>query len=266
MRSDANISQHYADDLSACAEIVNRGDPDRFAAVMAASPATRTVLFPIYALNVEVARAPWVTEESMIAEMRLQWWRDALAEIKEGKDTRRHNVVSPLASVLDEHAAGVLDLLVEARRWDIYKDPFQDFKHFERYLDQTSGALMYVAARALGDIQENIARDVGVAMGLSNWFRAIPALEARNRVPLVDGRHEALIDLARTGLERLERARRSRRVVNRHVGQAFFAAWQTETILKQVINQPCRVADGVLGISAFSQKSSLMFRAFSGRW
>ena len=64
--------------VAACAGLVERGDPDRFLAVMAAPPAARARLFPLYAFNLEVARAPWVTQEPMIAEMRLQWWRDAV--------------------------------------------------------------------------------------------------------------------------------------------------------------------------------------------
>ncbi|TNF18762.1 MAG: phytoene synthase, partial [Rhodobacteraceae bacterium] len=63
------------DDWQACAAIVEKGDPDRFASAMAAPVAARARLFPLYAFNLEVARAPWVTQEPMIAEMRLQWWR-----------------------------------------------------------------------------------------------------------------------------------------------------------------------------------------------
>ena len=74
------------DDLNACAALVERGDPVRFRAAMASPMAARRVLFPLYAFNLEVARAPWVTQEPMIARMRLQWWRDALAEIAAGGD------------------------------------------------------------------------------------------------------------------------------------------------------------------------------------
>ena len=75
------MSGGFDADLIACADIVRRADPARFQAAMAAPVAARSVLFPIYAFNVEVARAPWVTSEPMIAEMRLQWWVDALEEI-----------------------------------------------------------------------------------------------------------------------------------------------------------------------------------------
>lgn len=82
-------------DTIGCAGIVERGDPDRFRAAMAAPPKARAVLFPLYAFNVEVSRAPWASQEPMIAEMRLQWWRDALDEIATGKPARRHEVVTP---------------------------------------------------------------------------------------------------------------------------------------------------------------------------
>ena len=60
-------------DINGCAGLVQRGDADRFMAIMAAPVSARAVLFPLFAMNIEVSRAPWVTQESMIAEMRLQW-------------------------------------------------------------------------------------------------------------------------------------------------------------------------------------------------
>ena len=73
-----------SDPIQACAELVARGDPVRFRATMAAPLAVRKALFPLYALNLEVARAPWLTEEPMIAEMRLQFWRDVVEEAGAG--------------------------------------------------------------------------------------------------------------------------------------------------------------------------------------
>ena len=253
-------------DIAACAGLVQRGDPDRFMAAMAARPAARDVLFPLYAFNLEVARAPWLTQEAMIAEMRLQWWRDALEEIGQGGNVRRHEVVTPLAEVLDGQGAELLDKLIVARRWDIYKDPFEDAAHFAEYLDATSGNLMWVAARALGDADEAVVRDVGYASGLANWFRAIPELEAQKRVPLVDGRAEAVALLAKGALARLKNAHRARGKVSKAAGQALFAGWQAEAILKQVAEEPQRVAEGALWQSDFSKKAGLLRRSLTGRW
>src|SRR6056297_862931 len=154
--------------LQACAEIVERGDPDRFLATMAAPPGARGVLFPLYAFNIEVSRAPWVTEEPMIAEMRLQWWRDALDEIAAGGPVRSHEVTLELARVLDAPAARALDRTVAARRWDIYKDPFEDAAHFEDYLDATAAELMWQAVRLLGGPveAEHHVRRLGHGTGL----------------------------------------------------------------------------------------------------
>ncbi|MBT8474905.1 MAG: squalene/phytoene synthase family protein, partial [Alphaproteobacteria bacterium] len=187
--------------LQACADLVQRGDPDRFAATMAAPPEARRVLFPLYAFNLEVARAPWVTEEPMIAEMRLQWWRDALEEIAEGKQVRKHEVTVPLADAISPDIARHLDRLVQTRRWDIYKEAFEDENHFDEYLTRTGGLLMWSAASALGvDASPEREKSItvfGKACAFVRFLQAVPALEARGRIPLVDGRAEAIAEKAR---------------------------------------------------------------------
>lgn len=253
-------------DLNACADLVRRADPDRFMAAMAAPVAARRVLFPIYAFNVEVARAPWVTQESMIAEMRLQWWRDALDEIRAGGAVRRHEVVTPLAAVLDDTGAALLDRLVVARRWDIYRDPFEDVAHFHEYVDHTAGNLMLATARALGPAPESVVRDAGFANGLANWLRAIPALEQSGRIPLPDGRPESVGALASEGLMRLKRARAARAEVPREVRPALLPIWQSGLLLRRAKDVPTRVADGALSPPPILSRAMLIGRALTGRW
>jgi phytoene/squalene synthetase len=255
------------EDLTACAGLVERGDPDRFLAAMAAPPGARDVLFPLYAFNVEVSRAPWVTQEPTIAEMRLQWWRDALDEIAQGGTPRRHEVVTPLASLLDDPACAVLDRLVLARRWDIYRDPFEDAAAFDSFLDDTAGGLMWVAGRALGAPAgaEPALRNLGYAQGLAAWFRAIPALEAAGRVPLVDGRAEAVAALAEAGLARLEKGRKGQGALPRRARAAVLPAWQAAPVLRTVARDPRRVADGLTELSPGGAKLRLILAAARGR-
>jgi phytoene/squalene synthetase len=254
--------------LQACADLVARGDPDRFRAAMATPPETRAVLFPLYAFNVEVTRAPWVTEEPMIAEMRLQFWRDVAEEIGQGAAPRAHEVAAPLAEVLRPEDALLLDALVAARRWDIHKEPFEDAAHFETYLDATGGNLVWAAARALGapDGAEAPMRDAAWAQALAAYLRAVPELEARGRFPLPDGRPEAVAALAREGLDRLARARARRREVPDPARQALYAGWQAEAILTRAARAPGRVADGTLGLGAAGQSWRLAGVALTGRW
>lgn len=256
----------FDSDVASCAALVQRADPDRFRATMAAPVAARTVLFPIYAMNVEVARAPWVTQEAMIAEMRLQWWRDALQEISDGGQVRRHDVVTPLSRVLSPDMSKALDDLILARRWDIYRDPFEDQADFDRYMDQTSGTLLWVAARSLGDAEESVIRAFGFATGVANWLRAVPELEAQGRIPLLDGTHEGVSQLAGRALERLHMARKQKDGISSDVTPVLLSGWQAESILKQVVKDPARVADGALGQSEVRNRLGLMIKAASGRW
>jgi phytoene/squalene synthetase len=260
------VSVAFDDDVKACAALVHRADPDRFMAVMAAPVAVRPKLFPIFALNAEVARAPWVTQEPMIAEMRLQWWRDALQEIAESGTVRRHEVVTPLSRVLSPHLAAQLDEYVAVRRWDIYRDPFEDQAHFDTYLDQSAGSLMVASAQVLGPADEGVLRDFGYAVGVANWLRAIPELEARGRIPLLDGTPDGVRALAQAGLDRLQRARTNAASVSAQARPALYSGWQAEWVLRRAIAKPDRVAAGDLAQGEIRRRLSLMWTAARGRW
>ena len=256
----------FDDDIKACAALVHRADPERFMAAMAAPVASRAVLFPLYALNVEVTRAPWVTQEPMIAEMRLQWWRDALQEIAEGPVVRRHEVVTPLSHVLSPYLAAQMDEYVAVRRWDIYRDPFEDETHFDAYINHSAGTLMLVSAQAMGAAEDGVLRDFGYAMGVANWFRAIPDLEARGRIPLLDGTQDGVKVLAQKALARLKRARSARSDVSAQARPALYAGWQTGRVLQKALDQPEQVAAGALGQGEIRRRFSLMRTAATGRW
>lgn len=257
----------FDDDLTACADLVRRADPDRFLATMAAPVAARAVLFPLYAFNAQVARAPWVTQEVMIAKMRLQWWHDVLDEIASGAPVRRHEVATPLARVLDREGAELLKPLVAARRWDVYRDPFADQAAVDDYLAKTSGHLMWVAARALGAGQAaaEMVLETGQAQGLGNFLAAVPALERAGRIPLVDGRPEAVKALAERGLQRLRAARRARPSLEAQARPAVLPAWKTAAILRRAAHKPARVAQGGLDLAPFRSRLALLFSASTGR-
>lgn len=251
--------------VEACAALVERGDPDRFAAVMAAPVAARPRLWPLYAFNLEVARAPWVTKEPMIAEMRLQWWRDVVAD----PHPRAHPVAGPLHSLIlaANLPAEVLDGLIAARRWDVYRDAFADRAAFDAYLEATAGGLMWLAARALGApaAAEIPVRAHGWATGLANFLRAVPDLEQRGRLPLVDGRPEAMRALATDGLEMIAQARSGRQQIGSGA-PALLAGWQTHALLRQVQADPMVVAEGRMALSEFSRRGRLAWQTFTGRF
>ena len=249
--------------LAACAGIVERGDPDRFLATMAAPPGARARLWPLYAFNVEVSRAPWVTREPLIAEMRLQWWSDALGEIASGGPVRSHEVATPLSEVLDAEGARALDRTVAARRADAHRTGPADEEALDRHIADTAGELLRQAVRLLGaEGGEKAAGDAGWAQGIANWLLAVPALEAAGVAPLWPGADPAA--LARKGLRRLASARRSG--VPRAARPAMLAAWRAGGVLARAERAPERVRGGGLGGSEFARRGALLLRSATGRW
>ena len=258
------MAEGQHDNITACAEIVLKGDPARFRAAMAAPLALREKLFVLFAFNVEVARAPWVTAEAMIAEMRLQWWHDALGEIAAGGAVRRHEVVTPLADILSPEQALALQSLVEARRWDIYPDVFEDEAALWAHLGNTTGALMRASLGLVG-VQSTPELDDGLAaVGLAGWLTAVPALIGQNRHPLPDGSEAAIARLAGDGLARLAPARRA--PLPKLARRALLAGWQTAPLLKLAAKEPARVANGTLELAPFRAHMRLARLALTNRW
>lgn len=253
-----------------CAAQVERGDPDRFAATMAAPIPLRDRFWPLYALNLEVARAPWVTQEPMIAEMRLQFWHDTIDDIANGAPPRAHEVAEPLAQVIRAHALPPepFHTMIAARRWDIYKDAFADAQAFDGHIDATAGNLMWLAALTLEapSQAEPVVRDLAYAMGVAGWLQAIPALEGAGRIPLIDGTPAGVKALAETALSRLHRARANRAQVPTRVSPALLPAWRSGAILQHAARYPETVGIGGLEQPEFTRRGSLLLRALTGRW
>ena len=256
------------DQINACAEVLRKGDPDRFRVAMAAPPEARARMLPILAMNVEVSRAPYLTKEPMIALMRLQWWRDAVAEAVAGKPPRAHEVAAPLAKVIADWGLPEesFERLITARQWDIEEKGFADDAAFRAHIAATGGELVWLSAAALGlpDEKAEAARAAGYAMGLANWFLAIPALEAQGKQPLADGRPEAVQRLAAEGLDHLKQARAVRGI--EPAVPALRLATHAGPILRRAIRDPSAVGDGRLAASEFSRRAHLYCKALVGGW
>ena len=129
------------------------GDPDRWRTAMTAPPPARPGLMALYAFNLEIARAPWVTSEAMLAEIRLRWWLDAIGEIYDGAAPRRHEVVAPLAEVIrgvGPAAAAVRGDDRGAARPTPRRGRMPTGRRSSSTSAHTAGHLMELAARHLG--------------------------------------------------------------------------------------------------------------------
>ena len=173
-----------------CLAQVRRYDRDRTLTVLAAPRQAAADLAVLYAFNLEIALVRDSVTEPMLGRIRLQWWREALAELYEGRP-RHHLVLESLAAL---HARAPLsratfERLIDARETEFDDIIPADLAALETYADATSGDLIRLAAEAAGldpssgDVAALI-RHVGIGVGLTGIARATLYLARRRQTLL----------------------------------------------------------------------------------
>jgi len=140
-------------------------DPDRLRAAVFADKKGRERLQLLYAFHYELAKVPELVSEPMIGNIRYQWWRDAIAEIYEGRPVRKHEIATPLAKILIENDVPRfwVDRLIDGRERDLDPRPFATLEEAKDYCRQTSGVLMQIAVKILGAEPETSVLEAGEA-------------------------------------------------------------------------------------------------------
>jgi phytoene synthase len=176
--------------LSPTAQLVRRHDRDRFQTALFAPAERREALFALYAFNYEIARVREAVSEPMLGQIRLQWWRDAIAAAYAGEPPRRHEVVLPLTEAIRERGLdrASLDRLVDARERDLNPEPPPSLAALEHYTEGSSAELVLLALETLGTREPEAraaARSVGIGYALAGLLRAMPfhARVGRNYIP-----------------------------------------------------------------------------------
>lgn len=184
--------------LSSLAADLRAADPDRWLLTLFATPDRRQDLVTLACFNLELARNADQVSQPMLGEIRLQWWRDAVAGIEAGTP-RETPVILALAELL-ARAPGLsrfLARMIDARGIELYPEPPADLAALERYLADSSGALngAWVALCGAADAGAvAMAERLGIAFGLVGVIRSVERHARAGRV-LLPADH-----LARAGL------------------------------------------------------------------
>lgn len=168
---------------------LRKSDPDRLYSALFASGAARERLIGLYSFNLEVAATRERVSEPMLGQIRLQWWRDALDEIRSGQP-RRHPVVESLAEwlpAMGEDSFQLMAAMIDAREADLEDAPFETTEQLLSYAGETSSNLIRLALLAL-DVRDGPAHEAAAPLGrayaLAGLIRAVPFHGAQSRVML----------------------------------------------------------------------------------
>ena len=153
--------------------LVRRVDEDRWLASRFAPADVRARLITLYALNHEIARSTELVSQPALGDIRLTWWREAIAGIHDGKIPRAQPALLALSEVVEAWPREAFDPLIEARRRDLDSQPFASIDAFEAYIDGTAGTVMRLALRACGiSVDESLVHAAARAWGYVAWMRA----------------------------------------------------------------------------------------------
>lgn len=175
------------------AAFLKERDPDRFIADLFAPVTARRHLHALHAFDAEISRIRFVVSEPALGEIRLQWWRDAIAN-----DAASGNPIADalLTSISElELPRDAFDKYLSARIFDFYNDPMPSLADFEGYAGETASILFLFAAIALTGGSDPGAADAsghaGVALALSEALGRFAADCARQQMFLPRDRFEA---------------------------------------------------------------------------
>ncbi|MGD9867611.1 MAG: phytoene/squalene synthase family protein [Hyphomicrobiales bacterium] len=200
---------------------VRSHDADRYLSVLFAPRGLRDDLMTLYAFNAETVRIPGIASEPMLGEIRLQWWRDAIAA--PGVATG-----NPVADALNGLAArhhlprGLLTGMLDVRSFDLGDAPMPDMEALLTYLGKSEGAVFTLAARIVhqgpqprGIETDRAGREAGIALGLARLlgdparlmrFRPVDAAPGAAFPDRLHDRAQEAVDAVRTALAALPRS------------------------------------------------------------
>lgn len=178
-----------ADHLEYCLDQVRQGDRDRYLTLLLAPAAARGPLAALAAFNLELARTREQVSEPILGLIRLQWWREAIEEIRAGGKVRRHQVVEGLEAA--SRAPGLdttlMLAMIDAREAELESPAPPSLAEFRHHADATAGNLLRLSLQAMRI--DPVA--AGLAETVSQVGRAYAAVGIARSV-LIDARGRRL--------------------------------------------------------------------------
>jgi phytoene synthase len=222
-----------------CEALVREADHDRFLATLFAPADRRRHLHALYAFDVEVARVGQIVHEALAGEIRLQWWRDALAG-RTPDQVAAHPVAAAFIATIAQCALppGPLERLIDARADDLYDDPLSSLDELVAHGRLTASTIIALAARILHREAEvaACADPAGVAATLAARLQSTAHRRSSTIAPA---------DIAARARAELAQVRHHWEVVTAATRPAFLPL----ALVRAVLDRSARTGDSVVPVT-----------------
>jgi 15-cis-phytoene synthase len=188
-------------EVRAVAALVKARSLERYWSTLFASEDKQPALMALYAFNAELDHIAASVREPMVAQIRLQWWRDAIELAEPGMKTGNPvaDALSGVILTLDlprERLIGMID----ARTAEIAGGAPATMEALRALLGEAQGPVFELASGILGVSSEAAkvaAQHAGFAWGLTQRLRTFPVQASGKRLQLPQGYLESRgVDLA----------------------------------------------------------------------
>jgi phytoene synthase len=175
-------------DWEHCEALVRATDKDRYLTALFLPSAVRPHALALFAFNVEVSAIRERARDPLAGEVRLQWWRDVLADQAAG-GVAANPVSAALVATIERYRLplATFERLIEAREFDLYDDPMPSTAAFDAYLRLTSSALFELVGEMIGGEGTAFtaaAGHAGIAYGITGLLRTVPLHASRGQIYL----------------------------------------------------------------------------------
>lgn len=254
--------------INSIEELVQKGDPDRFALVKTAPPQKRLKLLAIYALNLEISAASWRAKDPRTVLIRLQWWQELIDDVTSGKMEPPTKLVKDSMEAFgkDEFPVESFHRIIEARKLEVMESA-TNRDQFSMFIDYTSCEIMWATAQIFGTpkTSEMTIRRFAWGAGVASYLRAVPNLHAAGRLLFLQTEIEqkwAVLEAKKS----LIKARQERIQVPSNSLPVMLTGWRADTTLRRANADIGRVMAGELNESEIEKRFWLLVRSLTGKW
>jgi len=171
-----------------CVEYVKKHDYENFLATLLLPRRYLSHAIALRAFNVELAQVGSQTSETLAGLMRLQFWRDELNGMYDGR-VREQPVATLLAQTLKYNTLSQrwLHSLIDSREALLHKKRFSSVQDVETYAEQSNSCLYYLLLQAAGYKSvdaDHAASHLGKAEGILKVIRGVAPLAKAGTIML----------------------------------------------------------------------------------